>query len=209
MDPQWFDTCEEKAEKAFATFDTDGSGELNEKELKALLNWELCKPVKTKNVQRLLVEMDQNGDGRIDFDEFLPWYAEQTDPNGNNGEWVRSLEQRAKELALKSRKNTLNASKAAVSITKGAATSIKNKVFDKYFADDAYLKLVHENRYDRDAVTKATAINNKDYDRSLAWLQDKGYEPIPELTAEEKEARKRASIQYRTKEAAKRAISKK
>ena len=70
LDPQWFDKCEEKAEKAFAAFDTDGSGELNEKELKALLNWELCKPVKTKNVQRLLVEMDQNGDGRIDFDEF-------------------------------------------------------------------------------------------------------------------------------------------
>ena len=134
--------------------------------------------------------MDQNGDGRIDFEEFLPWYAEQPDPNGNNGEWVRSVEQRAKELALTSRKNALNASKAAVSITKDAAKSIQNKVFDKYFADDAYLKLVHENRYDRDAVTKAIAINNKDYDRSLAWLQDKGYEPIPELTVEEKEARK-------------------
>ena len=24
--------------------------------------------------------MDQNGDGKIDFEEFLPWYAEQTNP---------------------------------------------------------------------------------------------------------------------------------
>ena len=72
LDPQWFDTCEKKAEKAFATFDTDGSGELNEKELKALLNWELCKPVKTKNVQRLLVEMDQNGMEGLTSMSFCP-----------------------------------------------------------------------------------------------------------------------------------------
>ena len=208
LDPQWFDLCEEKAEKAFEEFDKDGSGELNEKELKALLNWELCKPVRTKNVQRLLVEMDQNGDGKIDFEEFLPWYAEQTNPNGNNGEFVRAVEQRALELALQSRKNTVKGSKAAVAATKAAAAAVQNKVHDKYFADETFLKLVHELRYDRDAVTKATAINNKDFDRSLAWLIAKGHEPIPELTEAEKEAKRKASIQYRTKQAAKRAISK-
>ncbi len=207
LDPQWFDLCEEKAEKAFNEFDKDGSGELSEKELKELLNWELCKPVKTKNVQRLLVEMDQNGDGKIDFDEFLPWYAEQTDPNGNNGEWVRSVEQRALELALQTRKGTVKGSKALFLATKTAAKEAQNKIYDKYFADEVFLKLVHELRYERDAVKKATAINNKNFDRSLAWLIAKGYEPIPSLTEEEKEAKQKASIQYRTKAAAKRAIS--
>ena len=91
---------------------------------------------------------------------------------------------------MKSRKNTFECVKSSSKYA-GAATSIQNKVFDEYLADDAYLKLVHENRYDRDAVTKATAINNKDYDRSLAWLQDKGYEPIPELTAEKKHEKAR------------------
>ena len=85
---------------------------------------------------------------------------------------------------------------------------IYGKEYDKYFADETFLKLVHELRYDRDAVTKATAINNKDFDRSLAWLIAKGYEPIPELTEAEKEAKRKATIQYRTKQAAKRAISK-
>ena len=199
LDPEWYDKCEEAAEKAFKSYDKDNSGALNEKELKDLLSWDLCKPVKGRNLKRLMVEMDINGDGVIDFDEFLPWYAEQTDPNGNNGEWVRAIEQKALEAALKSRKAAKSSAIASAKLAKEAAMAGKYRLYDKFVASPAYLKLVHELRYERIPAEKAVSICNHDFEQSLTWLKGKGFDPLPELTAEEKLEKKKNSMRYKAK----------
>ena len=128
--------------------------------------------------------------------EFLPWYAEQTDPNGNNGEWVRAIEQKALEAALKSRKTAKNTAIATAKVAKEAAVAGKNRLYDKFYASSTYLKLVHEMRYERDAVQKAVSICNHDFEQSLTWLKGKGFEPIPEMTAAEKLEKKKSSLRY-------------
>ena len=59
----------------FARFDKDGDGSLQEPELATLLKQ--CFPSRAGSVKRLLAEFtvaDLNGDGNVDFDEFLKYY---------------------------------------------------------------------------------------------------------------------------------------
>ena len=61
---------------AFEMFDTDGSGKIDNKEVVALLNAEELGGYASKAaISRALKEIDQNGDGEIDFDEFKEMMA--------------------------------------------------------------------------------------------------------------------------------------
>ena len=199
LDPAWLESCETAAREKFEEYDKDNSDALSEKELKALMGWELCKPVKGRNLKKMLVEMDLDGDGVISYDEFLPWYAENTDPNGNNGEWVRDVQQKALEAALVTRKVARNSAVVALEVAKAAAKAGRNRAFDKFAASSAYLKLVHELKYERDAVEKAVMLCSQDFDKSLEWLVREGYKPTPPLTKEELKMRRRSSIAFRAK----------
>ena len=61
---------EEYLKAAFNMFDKDGSGKIDNSEVLELLNSEELKNLASKQaVQEALQEIDQNGDGEIDYDE--------------------------------------------------------------------------------------------------------------------------------------------
>ena len=62
---------DEYLKAAFAMFDTDGSGTIDNKEVIQLLNGEELSSYASKEaIAQALKEIDQNGDGEIDFEEF-------------------------------------------------------------------------------------------------------------------------------------------
>ncbi|CAN0192804.1 unnamed protein product, partial [Ectocarpus sp. 12 AP-2014] len=54
-------------------FDADGSRTISTSEMKALLQ-EMCIPMKKPQLKELMKEIDTDGSGEIDFDEFYQWY---------------------------------------------------------------------------------------------------------------------------------------
>ena len=63
---------EEKLWAAFQAFDTDGSGKISPEELKQVLGKEEVQGIKAKEFWNdIIQEVDYNGDGEVDFDEFL------------------------------------------------------------------------------------------------------------------------------------------
>ena len=63
---------EEYLKTAFQMFDADGSGKIDSSELGKLLEGEEFKDVYTKEqLQEAISEVDENGDGEIDFEEFM------------------------------------------------------------------------------------------------------------------------------------------
>ena len=53
-------------------FDTDGSGKIDSNELNTLLSGEEFKDVYTaEQLAEAIAEVDKNGDGEIDFEEFM------------------------------------------------------------------------------------------------------------------------------------------
>merc|ERR1712050_738438 len=62
--------------QAFKTFDVDGSGNIDKQELMRLLGIDTVTNVMQveyteKEVDQIMTEVDLNGDGKIDFEEFL------------------------------------------------------------------------------------------------------------------------------------------
>ena len=57
---------------AFERIDTDGSGVLDEEEVKALTAM-LGQPLSGKALKEAVQEMDTGGNGEIEFDEFNAW----------------------------------------------------------------------------------------------------------------------------------------
>ena len=63
---------EEYLKSAFQMFDADGSGKIDQSELAKLLEGEEFKGIYTQEqLQEAISEVDDNGDGEIDFEEFM------------------------------------------------------------------------------------------------------------------------------------------
>lgn len=56
---------------AFRVFDKDGDGRITLKELQQVLNKDLAQKMSEDNLQQLMNEVDADGDGGIDFEEFM------------------------------------------------------------------------------------------------------------------------------------------
>ena len=59
--------------KAFEKFDKDGNGTIDAKEL-GQLSSDLGQPLSEEQLEAALKDLDLNGDGVIDTDEFARWY---------------------------------------------------------------------------------------------------------------------------------------
>jgi hypothetical protein len=57
----------------FKEFDTDDSGSIDRDELQAMMA-KMGNPLSDEQVDVALKDLDQNGDGVVDFDEFAKWY---------------------------------------------------------------------------------------------------------------------------------------
>ena len=64
---------EGEVRQAFNEFDADGSGEIDKHELQALSK-RLGAPLSDEELDTALKDLDLNGDGVIDFEEFCRWY---------------------------------------------------------------------------------------------------------------------------------------
>jgi Ca2+-binding EF-hand superfamily protein len=60
---------EQELRDAFAVFDTDGSGAIDRKELKRLMK-KLGQALSEAEIDAMMNEVDENGDGEISFEEF-------------------------------------------------------------------------------------------------------------------------------------------
>ena len=58
----------EKLQQAFNMFDQDGSGSINADEIRQALSF---KTLSEQQVKAIIKEADDNGDGEIQFDEFV------------------------------------------------------------------------------------------------------------------------------------------
>jgi len=63
-----------RAQKVFKRFDTDGSGEIDAKELQAMI-FALGEAMSDADVANLLKTLDTTGNGSIDFEEFYAWWS--------------------------------------------------------------------------------------------------------------------------------------
>ena len=63
---------EENLRTAFMMFDTDNSGKIDASEVKNLLGGDEYKDqISANQIEGIIAEVDANGDGEIDFEEFL------------------------------------------------------------------------------------------------------------------------------------------
>jgi len=71
---------EDYLKTAFLMFDKDGSGKIDNEEVIALLSGEdLSNFVSKEAVGEALKEIDENGDGEIDFEEFMQMMKKATE----------------------------------------------------------------------------------------------------------------------------------
>jgi len=61
-------------EKTFKTFDKDGNGQIDKRELKDMFSKMQC-PIDDADLEALYLRLDENGDGILEFDEFSKWYT--------------------------------------------------------------------------------------------------------------------------------------
>uniref|UniRef100_K3X9Q4 EF-hand domain-containing protein n=1 Tax=Globisporangium ultimum (strain ATCC 200006 / CBS 805.95 / DAOM BR144) TaxID=431595 RepID=K3X9Q4_GLOUD len=61
---------------AFNRYDSDQSGYIDKQEFKRMFKEELCQLLKDDQVDDAMDAMDKSGDGKIQFDELLQWFAE-------------------------------------------------------------------------------------------------------------------------------------
>jgi hypothetical protein len=73
-----------KIRKKFEALDADGSGTLDEDELKGLLA-EIGLKLSRGQLRKAMARMDGDGSGEVDFAEFAQWYREFQDPAKQTG----------------------------------------------------------------------------------------------------------------------------
>lgn len=61
---------------AFDRYDSDRSGSIDRVEFKRMFREELCQPLSDDQIDDAMRAMDKSGDGMIQFDELLLWFAE-------------------------------------------------------------------------------------------------------------------------------------
>ena len=83
------ETDPELLAELFTRIDKDGSGSLEREEI-ALMSLELGKPLSEPELDEAMAEMDADGSGEVDFDEFERWF-ERMKASGNMPSWGAGL----------------------------------------------------------------------------------------------------------------------
>jgi Ca2+-binding EF-hand superfamily protein len=84
MDDETFAWC------LFCEADADGSGGLDRDEVKTLAR-QLGYPLSAVELDEAMAEMDTDGGGTVEFDEFLAWFRRIQDAGGGKTSWAKQL----------------------------------------------------------------------------------------------------------------------
>eukprot|EP01051_Picozoa_sp_SAG22_P023230 SAG22_NODE_5905_length_933_cov_1.426859_1_plen_110_part_10 len=90
MDDETFAWC------LFQEADADGSGGLDKDEVAALAR-NLGRPLSEQELDEAMAEMDEDGGGTVEFEEFYSWYEKQT---GEGTGWAAQMAKLAKDYAF-------------------------------------------------------------------------------------------------------------
>lgn len=88
----------------FEVYDNDGSGTIDRDELKNML-MDLCVPMNSEELETLITQLDADGSGDIDFEEFIDWYS-----GGGGEESSQSIGGALVKQVLKARRLVLDLS---------------------------------------------------------------------------------------------------
>merc|ERR1712232_837891 len=77
--------------EAFDKYDTDGSGAFEAEELGNLMRNELCEPVTEEEIGKALLEMDTDGNGKVEFEEFVAWFVRLSKRSDRENAKIRML----------------------------------------------------------------------------------------------------------------------
>lgn len=92
------DIVEISGKRAFDKIDEDGSGELDREEI-GRLSKDLGKPLTGSALDAFMAEIDTDGSGLVDYEEFFVWYSAGVDNTGLTAEKQREIYERAEDLA--------------------------------------------------------------------------------------------------------------
>ena len=59
-----------RKKEIFTAFDLDNNGVIDLEEMQTVIRKEICAPLKKSEIRDMYKELDTDGDGTIDFDEF-------------------------------------------------------------------------------------------------------------------------------------------
>ena len=200
-DPLKMQSCREEAQLAFQQYDADGTGELDSEEISTLLESELCQPIRGATLQGFMDEIDTDRSGTVDFEEFLLWYVKETDENGVNAKWARSIPTKALKAAYQTKKVTLV--KAKEFAIKSKQTFAKAKeAYQDMVASKELKHLTRDLRYPRDMAAKALLMRGNDIEKAVAWLKSQGVEKLAKVERKrtKKEILKERKIQEELEE---------
>lgn len=92
------DIVEVSGRRAFDKIDEDGSGELDREEIGKLAK-DLGRPLDGPSLDAFMAEIDTDGSGLVDYEEFFVWYSAGVDNTGLAAEKQREIHERAEDLA--------------------------------------------------------------------------------------------------------------
>eukprot|EP01043_Picozoa_sp_COSAG02_P034068 COSAG02_NODE_2362_length_9062_cov_129.948789_4_plen_1175_part_00 len=91
------DIVEVSGRRAFDKIDDDGSGELDREEI-GRLSKDLGKPLDGPALDAFMAEIDADGSGLVDYEEFFVWYSAGVDNTGMAADKQREIHERAEDL---------------------------------------------------------------------------------------------------------------
>ena len=179
-DPWYMANVREEAQRAFEEYDLDGTGQLESEEIAVLLQSELCAPIRGNTLKGFMEEIDTDGNGEVDFEEFLHWYVRETDENGVNAVWARSIPTKAMRAAFKARKLTIvKAAEFQVKAKKSFAQA--KDAYENFRASKELKHLTNDLRYPRDMAAKALLMRKNDVEKAVLWLKAQGVEKLVKI----------------------------
>lgn len=76
--------------EAFRLFDTDGSGSIDSKELKVAMRALGFEP-KKEEINKMIADVDEDGSGEVDFDEFMTMMLEKMGSKDIKEDWIKAF----------------------------------------------------------------------------------------------------------------------
>ncbi|OQS05810.1 hypothetical protein THRCLA_02098 [Thraustotheca clavata] len=199
VDPRKEEMLYALAFEAFHQVDTDGSGQVDIAELHRLLNENLCEPVSMEQTREIMKDIDKDGTGTINFEEFYNWYGSEY-----SQQCPKSSKHRRLQTALRTRrhaKRLVNEGYSkSVQAKNSLVKSIKSRVEQRKLAkasegaDPQTVELLIEG-FNKGMIQKGLMLHQNNVAKTREWLLERQEEAEFEAAQRRSELQKRRQAQ--------------